>query len=171
MLKVLPILWGRFQSGRGRIASKPSGRAFTLAEVMLAVGLLALLVLTLAGLTLSAIRSNEKAARLDPATEVLESVLDESVYQVTWDSPAGTRASFWGAAGTWQGPLTRTVGGTRYEYTLYANNVPGFAAGNRLKKLDIVLWWWDSRSSGGTRQGYGKMQLEASRVVHETPPP
>lgn len=141
---------------------------------MLAVGLLALVLITLAAAIMAALRSNEKANLLGPATQVAESLMNRTLYQVTTDTPAGTRASFWGAAGQWKGPVTETIGGVDYTYVIYANQVPdagggplgGGGANNHVMKVDLVVWWWNAR----VRQGYGKMEVQATRLVNENGP-
>ncbi|MBI3925132.1 MAG: hypothetical protein HY319_06295 [Armatimonadetes bacterium] len=155
---------------------------FTLIELLLAVLLLTLIILMLVGLTTSALRSEEKAARLGRASDVAESLLARTVYDVQWDLPAGTRSSFWSAAGgtAWLGPTTVTLGGVEYDYTVYADTVADTVGtplgtvsgepGNRVKKVDLVLTWWDSGESGGQRQGYGRLELQATRLVNEVGP-
>jgi hypothetical protein len=137
---------------------------------MLALGLLVMVLLTLIGLTLSAIRSSEKAALLGPATQVSESLMNRTLYQVANDSPPGTKASFWAASGPspWLA-ASETIGGVNYDYVIYANTVSG-AGTNRLKKVDVVVSWWNTSSAAGTRQGYGLMQVHASRLLNEGAP-
>jgi hypothetical protein len=35
---------------------------------------------------------------------------------------------------------------------------------NRVKRVDIVVWWW---SDSGRREGYGRLQQQAFRLVNE----
>ncbi|MEW6277232.1 MAG: prepilin-type N-terminal cleavage/methylation domain-containing protein [Candidatus Eremiobacterota bacterium] len=150
-------------------------RAFTLPELMLAVGLLALVLLTLVGLTTATVRSNHKAALLGPAAAVAESLLDRTLSDVAADIPPGTRDSFWAASGPgpWKSLSPLDQGGVRYEYAIYAHTVadvtgtPVGGASNRVKKVDLVLCWWGSAATAGDRNGYGRMQLSASRLVNE----
>jgi len=147
--------------------SKPG---FTLAEVILAIGLVAVVILTVVGLTLAAIRSNTKAAVLGQATQVSDTLLKETIYGVENDLPPGTRASFWAAAGPWIPPKRVTMGGTEYEYNISVNPVGGFATPNRLAKVELHLFWWDSAAQGGEREGYGRLELHVARLVHEVGP-
>ncbi|MBI3927616.1 MAG: hypothetical protein HY319_18900 [Armatimonadetes bacterium] len=144
---------------------------------MIAIGVLTMILLTLIGLSTSAIRSNEKAALLGPATQVSDSLMNRTLYQVDNDLPAGTAASFWNASGpaAWRGPTQETIGGVSYEYVIYANTVSETGGGplggpvlaNRVKKVDILVWWWGSRATGEVRQGYGRMQVQSTRLVNE----
>lgn len=158
--------------------SRTARSAFTLAECVLALALLTMILLTLVGTTISSLRASEKSALLGPATQVSDSLMNRTLYQVANDLPAGSNASFWGAAGLWRGPIQETIGGVNYEYVIYANTVLDAAGGplggaipnNRVKKVDIRVWWWEARSNNGTRQGYGKMEVQASRLVEEHAP-
>lgn len=148
-----------------------ASRGFTLAELLLAVGLLALVILTLAALITSAIRSNEKGTRTAQAVDVADALLARRLYDVEWDLPPGTRDAFWAASGAWLPPTTATMGGVDYQYTVFADTVAGVGgAGNRLKKVDLVMSWWDSGQGGGQRQGYGRLEVQASRLVSEVEP-
>lgn len=161
-----------------------SRRAFSFTELLLAVGLLSIVVLTLVALTISTLRSNQKAALLGPATQVAETMLNQRLYQVDHDVPAGTRDAFWAASGVWQDSTVDgqlVSGGVTYDYVIYANTVLdpsgvplGTAAGepgNRVKKVDLILWWYDTRAQGGSRQGMGKLELQATRLINESQPP
>ncbi|MCE7870855.1 hypothetical protein DYH09_10800 [bacterium CPR1] len=156
-------------------------RAFTFTELILAVGLLAVLLLTLVALTLSTLRSNQKAALLGPASRAAKTLLNETLYQVELDRPAGTRDSFWSTNGLWRDSAVEgafSSGGIDYQYAIYANTVfdssgapLGKDPGNRVKKVDLVLWWYSTRPQQGYREGMGRLELQASRLVNEIPPP
>lgn len=131
--------------------------------------------MTLVAATITALQSSEKANRLGPATQVSESLMNRTLYQVANDVPAGTKASFWAASGNWRGPLTETIGGVDYQYVISATTLNDADAGgalggpgpsNRVKRVDVVVNWWGTSS----RQGYGKMQVTASRLVNEDGP-
>ena len=154
-----------------------------MAEVVMAVGFLALTVLTLLGLSMATIRSNDKGFSLAPAGKAADRLTEQQIYQVQKDSPPGTRASFWGATGPWRdsaGYGNLTMGGVTYEWTISladlsdTSGVPlGTAAGepgNRAKKVNATVWWSDSRAQGGQRQGYGRMELQATRLINENGP-
>lgn len=135
------------------------------------------MLLTLVALTLSTLRSNQKATLLGPAARAAKTLLNESLYQVEFDRPAGTRYAFWSTNGVWR-DSSLSSGGVDYQYVIYANTVVdssgaplGANLGNRVKKVDLVLWWYNTRPRQGTREGMGRLELQASRLVNETPPP
>lgn len=143
----------------------------------MACGVLALTVLVLLALNLSAIRSNEKAALFEGANRAAESLLAQRLYAVENDLPAGTRNAFWSAtsASPWIPPTTIKLGGVEYEYSITVDTVKGPSGteigtvagepGNRLKKVDVTLKWW-----GGQHNGYGRLELHSTRIVNETTP-
>lgn len=144
----------------------------------MAVGLLTLVLVTLIAAIITTLQSSEKANLLGPATQVSESLMNRTLYQVTNDVPAGTKASFWAASGVWRGPITETIGGVDYEYVISATTLNdadaggplgGPGAGNRVKRVDIAVNWWNSRATN-SRQGQGKMQVTATRLVNEDGP-
>ena len=147
-----------------------SRRGFSLAELVFSILILTLIILTMIGLVTSTVRTEEKAKLLGRAGGVLESIIQQTIYQVDNDSPAGTSTSFWGSSGVWSsGSVVR--GEVTYTFEVSTADVAGFGTpGNRMKKMDVTLWWWNSESSGGARQGYGQMKLQGSRVVTEIGP-
>ncbi len=67
--------------------------AFTLAEMMFAIAILALLVLMTVAAMTSVIKSNQKASLLGGAEPILDGIFQETIYQVDNDVPPGTRDS------------------------------------------------------------------------------
>lgn len=139
-----------------------------------------MIILSLVALTVSSIRSDEKAALIGPAGQVAESVLDRVIYNAERDIPAGNRAAFWAASGTYLTGQQIRLGGVDYTYSVFAETVSdptgvpiGTASGepgNRLKKVDLQLNWFNTAGSAGFRQGYGKMELQITRLVNEVAP-
>lgn len=149
---------------------------------MLGLGLVSLVILTMAAMITSTLRSNQKGISSVPAAQSAESLLDEQLYLMDNDLPPGARAQFWSASGTWKdsssnGALLR--GDQSYDYTIRVstvNDTSGVAAGsvsnepgNRLKKVDLTLWWWGTRPTG-QRVGMGRLEYRSSRIVNEQDP-
>ena len=146
--------------------------AFTLAEILLAAGLITMVLLGLVGLTLGTVRSSQKSADLAAAHQIAKRELDRVIEQSMADS------TFWDQEhlSTPWATDTVTVGTTEYEYEVFAqtlqNPSQGGALGtssspdNRLKKVDIELRWWGDAE----RDGYGKLSVRATRLVNEENP-
>lgn len=149
---------------------------------MLGVGLLTLVILTMTAMLLTTLRSNQKGLTTGPAAQVAENFLDAELYKMDNDTPAGSRALFWSTNGVWKdsnslGQLV--VGGQTYDYRCQISTVvdtTGVAAGsisneagNRLKKVDMSLWWMGARQIG-SRAGMGRLEYTTSRIISEQTP-
>ncbi|MBI3925298.1 MAG: hypothetical protein HY319_07155 [Armatimonadetes bacterium] len=151
--------------GRGK-------KAATLIELVLAVGLLAVALLAVLALAIAAIRSEQKRTDTGTADQVAERQLNREL------AAARTDPAFWSfdyVSPPWKEDSVQ-VDGTWFDFKIYAQTVDnadlggdlGTASGradNRLKKVDIVVWWWDS--SAQARTGYGSLQTRLSRLVSE----
>lgn len=145
-------------------------------EVILGLGIVAVALMALASVAGSATRASQKGMGRSTAVMVAERQLTRHIQLAQNDSPAGAKALFWDAEYPYPNIALATgqepVGPVNFNYALYANTVRdpggvalgGPVANNRLKKVDIVVWWW---SETGTRQGYGQLQYQTSRVVSE----
>ncbi|MGE0492300.1 MAG: hypothetical protein AB7S38_24015 [Vulcanimicrobiota bacterium] len=162
---------------------KVGTRGFTLLEVLLAIGLAAVVVLTLLALGAQSLRASQKSGDSDKALMVADNVLERVVAHVKADDPAGCRDSFWNDAGTapwippWDANTSVTVEGTEYRYTIFTSRVTNQLNGqvlgtgpagsevpdNGLKKVDIVVEWWDEPN--GSHQGYGLLEVRLTRLV------
>ncbi|MFN8606379.1 MAG: hypothetical protein U0931_02530 [Vulcanimicrobiota bacterium] len=157
---------------------KSGTQALSLAEVILSVAILALALLAMLNLIGSALRSSSRTENLAIAGDVAEQQLTRNIYAAINDLPAGSSKKFWDQDYTdlaWrQG--SQQVNHMDFHYAIYAQTLTDAQTGkpagnfNRLKKVDIVVWWMHSSSQGG-RQGYGQLRTGATRLVNELAPP
>lgn len=157
-------------------------RAFSLAEVLLSVGIMAMALVALFNLVGSALKNSSRTENLAVAGDVAEQQLNREIYGALNDQPGGARDDFWKndfVALAWrQG--TRQVNHMDFHYAIYAQTVNDAVTGkpigltsaksNRIKKVDIVVWWMHASPHGG-RQGYGRLRTGATRIVNEMPVP
>ena len=153
-------------------------RAFSLAEVLLSVAILALALLAMFNLIGSALKSSSRTENLAIAGDVAEQQLTRNIYAAVNDQPAGSAKEFWDQDYLdlpWrQG--SQKVNRMDFHYAIYAQTLNDAQSGkpagnnNRLKKVDILVWWMHS-SSQGSRQGYGQLRTGATRLVNELAPP
>ena len=151
-------------------------RAFSLAELLVALGLFAVAILAILGLSISVARGSQEGEDQAVAGTVSRHLLERVVDRVRTDSPPGTAQDFWDnehpASNPWEDDEYES-NNTLYQYRVFAttvNNtlgdpVGGTTPGNRLKKIDIVINWWDSDTT--ERAGYGKLEFRNSRLVSE----
>lgn len=152
-----------------------SRRAFSLAELLVALGLISVAILGLLALSIALAKGNQEGIDKTIGGEVASQLTDRLVAQLRSDTPPGTRSGFWNndyTATPWdQGTFQNN--GTTYNYKLYAETVRdtsgqpvgGGTAGNRLKKVDVYVWWWDSETKA--HQGYGELKVLSTRLVSE----
>lgn len=144
------------------------GPAFSLVEVVLALGLLSVVILALSLLSLSIIRSGTESGDRTTAAAVAESLLSQTLQKAKNDT------NFW--TQNLHAPYleaSATIGGQKYDYVITAETVRDTSgtplgselAQNVLKRVTISLTWFDTRSKD--RQGYGKLSYELTRIVVE----
>lgn len=134
---------------------------FTIAEVLLSLGLLTVVLLTLLGLATQALQSNRK--NLDTAAGQL--VADQALERIVYDAEQSASAAVWGI-NSLTVPMSSTIvtmGSTPYNVTLYANDSLA-VAGRRLKRVRATVIWADAPNG---KAGQGRLQVEAARLVHE----
>ncbi|MFA7482651.1 MAG: type II secretion system protein [Vulcanimicrobiota bacterium] len=140
---------------------------FNLIELMLALTLIAIAALTLVALSFTAVASREKAESISDAMLVAEEQLALAVYSIE-TIPEADHDAFWDNSLT--APFSEgsaRIGPTDYNFRVEATDVPtGTLAPNRLRKLDITVWWW-SENPGEGRVGSGQLSYSASRLVRE----
>lgn len=136
-------------------------------ELLLSLTLITVAALTLVALSFTAVASRQKAESITDAMLVAEEQLALAVHSVE-TLPQAEHADFWDSAQS--APYsegTILIGETDYNFRVTVEDVPtGTAAPNRLRKMDIVVWWW-SESPGEARVGSGQLNYSASRLVRE----
>ena len=151
-------------------------QGFSLAELIIALGLFAVAILSILGLSILIGKASQEADDRTIGSVVASSLADRLIDQLRSDAPPGTRASFWdnefGSANPWEeGTLNND--GTEYQYRILASSVTdssgdpvgGTTPNNRLKKVDISVWWWGDENQ--QHQGYGTLKVISTRLVSE----
>ncbi len=136
-------------------------KGFTIAEILLSLGLLAVVLLTLLGLATQALQSNRK--NLDTAGGQL--VADQALERAVYDAEQSSSAPVWAINSTTvpMSTTTVTLGTTPYSVTLYANDSLTGTTG-RLKRIRASVVWADAPNG---KAGQGQFRVEAARLVHE----
>jgi type II secretory pathway pseudopilin PulG len=134
-------------------------KGFSLAEVLLAVALAAVIVLTLVALSLTSLRGNQKATDLTLAQSAAHQWIEEELYSAQHDSSN----PLW-IANNDQTPyktLQLSVGNARYDLAVYAVDVNDPSVPH-LKRCRLRVAWWGGEQ---TRSGYGNLSTEVTRFV------
>jgi Tfp pilus assembly protein PilV len=149
-----------------------SAAAFTLAEVLIAGFLMTIIILVLIGLSISLLRGTQKASDTTGAQVASEHILNSLIYDVQPGSPS--HGTFW-ASSSFSRPGTYRMNRTDFSYQIDASSVidstgspigSGFAQ-NRLKQVQLSVYWWDSEHQASTREGYGKLEFHTVRLLAE----
>ena len=137
-------------------------------EVLLAMALIAVVVLSVLGIGIGTINGTRKSLDTSAGQLVAETELQRAIYQA--DNNSGD--SLW-AQNSATVPLrtyTSQVGSTAYQVALYAEDVVdtsgnpiGGASVNHAKKVDVLVSWWVASQT--SRSGYGLLQVQNSRLL------
>lgn len=137
-----------------------------MAEIILALALVAVAVMALAALSLRSLQANRKVD--DTLTGQL--VAEQYTERVVYEAESSASAAVWSyssATVPYQTDVAN-MGDTAFNVTMYASDVvdvPGqFISGKRLKHLETRVTWQNAPNGKG---GYGRLQVHASRLVHE----
>lgn len=141
--------------------SPPLRRGFTIAELVFAIGLLALIAVVSIGffvrLTASSTKSGDQAVAVELASRVLEEYSQRD--PAYWALNSGEELST-------HDPETNT---TFYYRLRYRRLSPADARMGDLYRLDVDVSWWapdpSNRHAPATRRDYGKLGLHMSNVV------
>ncbi len=158
------------------MSTHSSARGFSLAELILSIGLFSLAVLALLGLSLSILRTDSKALERSAGTLIADQLLQRTLAQLRNDEPLGSRGAFFGgdhSKAPWsEGTIQNDQ--TEFSYKLYSRPVLDRATGaelsesspgNRLRKVEIHVWW--ASEEGQARQGSGFLEVWTTRLVSE----
>lgn len=157
--------------------------AFTLAEVLLALGLITIAILALLAQDTYLLSSNQKLDDTTIACDVATSALARTTQQIERDQPANRLATAWASNDTLT-PFaigTERVGTTDYSYEVFITDVVNQTNGKilgsgstgtenpdtRLKLLTVSVTWWDQKK-GGSSAARGSLKTEQSKLLKVT---
>ena len=152
---------------------QPSKKGFSLAEVLLAIGLAAVVLLALVGQNTMLLASNQKLDDTTVATDVAYSIIEQLSSEIQTDPVKRNDAFLQNNPTAVFDSGAVTVGNTDYLYEVYLSDVTDTASGaavgsgpagshtTKLKKMDILVNWWADQQ----RQNMGNLSLRVSRLM------
>ena len=149
-------------------------KAFTLGEVLVALGLIAVAILAVLALSISVARTSQEGEDQSVGGLVATQLMDSLIDRLRGDASGVLRKKFLDKDHTSTAFEKGSVenNGTKYDYEIFAETVTktdgnpiGEGMAMRLKKVDVVVSWWDAKDT--ERQGYGKLQFYQTRLVGE----
>jgi prepilin-type N-terminal cleavage/methylation domain-containing protein len=142
---------------------------FSLIELLVALGILATTLVMVVGVFLTVTRATQKSLDLTAGTVVAQSILSREIYEAM--SHDTSRRFFFNKDYSNEPWVrgTERLNQTVFTYLLYANTVMNTGVGNRVKKVDAVVWWWNEEAASvpGAKAGYGFLRSEVTRLVNE----
>lgn len=164
------------------ILSRENRYGFTLSEVLLAMGLVAIALLALIGHSTVLLGAAQKSDDTSVAASVARSHIDRLAQEVLLDQPAGRRDQVFDEndAVTPFHTAAEKVGFTDYAVELFVTDVINTVTAQRLgtgptgaenpntrlKQIQVTIRWWDV--AGEKRAGYGRLELHAARLLKVT---
>ena len=138
-------------------------------ELLVSVGILGTALVMVVGVFLTVTRASQKSLDLTAGTVVAQSVLSRELHGIM--SHEASRRTFFDRdyrTDPWVRGTER-LNQTAFTYLLYANTVMNGDVGNRVKKVDAVVWWWNEEATSvpGAKAGYGFLRSEVTRLVNE----
>ena len=134
--------------------------------------------LSVFALIVQLLKGSEKQSHLSAGTILAEEILTERLERIFANlEPGMTKEDFFALNSPPADPLlgTKVLGNTTYNYRIeHQTLVTGAgsllggdpAQRNRLKKIDISVWWWVNDDTQ-SRSGMGRLKAESSRFINE----
>lgn len=157
---------------------------FSLAEVLLAIGLLAIALLALIGQSTLLAKSSQKVDDSSVAYDVAQSVVERLAQEALLDQPAGRNLLAWQHDSEIEPYLdgSETIGFTEYTWEVYVTNITSDVSGEtlgtgptgaenentRLKLFRVKVEWWGGEAQENRIKGVGKLRVETSRLMKVT---
>lgn len=142
-------------------------------ELMVSIGILATAILLIVGVFTFLFSSSQKSRDLTAGAIAAESFLQEWIegYMSDADTWSGILRDLGKKSGKFTVKTsTSSMNHTNFTYSIYSENLNSLLGTDKpLIKLTIVCQWWDNNSAlpGVTRQGYGQLSVELSRLIYD----
>lgn len=147
---------------------------FSLAEILIGMGMLAVLLLTILLLTASALQGDQKVEARNIGAEVCQSQL-EFLQRSVSDPADPLREEFWTTANGAFVPngqaVTVSSGGTEFAVNFTVLTLQGSSGGpvggdgNRLRQVEATATWWNGEKG---KPGYGQLLVRRTLLFRES---
>ena len=155
------------------MSNKPGG--FSLAELVLSLGLLTVAMVMLSSLFVGLYRGSDKSGNQSTGLNAAETVLNQQIHDIFKGThPTLTKAAFFASNSPpgLSGSLTLSSTEFLYQFdyvTVQSNlgtDLGVGLSGNRLKAVTVTCWWW-GQAANSHRAGLGKLSVQLRRLVNE----
>jgi hypothetical protein len=124
---------------------------FSFLELMVSLSILATSILLVLGLFVHLFNASQKGVDLTAGTVAGESALQEFLYDTPW--PAQRLASPYSG----MVPLNNQS----YLYYIYVQDL-----NTSLKRVDMIVTWWNRSPDKTAKEGYGMLKTEIARLIY-----
>ena len=150
-------------------------KGFSLAELILCLGILATALVFLTSFFISLYRSADKSGNTAAGVHVAETVINQQLHDIFKGThPTLTKTGFF----TTNGPSVTgrlQLASTEFQYQMdfvtvqdavLGGDLGAGLAGNRVKAVTVKCWWWGAGATS-QRSGQGRLSVELHRLVNE----
>jgi prepilin-type N-terminal cleavage/methylation domain-containing protein len=139
-------------------------RGLTLSEIIVALGVMAVVSLTVIGLFSKLLISTQKSSQVVTADLLCKAILEEAVREGPPNWGVGGDFSVNGGKATLYTSEEKKTG---YNYQVQPNRVHTDDKMGELWEVTVnVSWWGDRVDTTRTRQGMGRLSRELTRIVY-----
>jgi len=149
-------------------------KGFSLAELILCLGILATALVFLTSFFISLYHSADKSGNTAAGVHVAETVINQQLHDIYKGThPTLTKTGFFNTNGpSIVGSLQ--LASTEFQYQMDFVTVQNTSGadlgsglpGNRVKSVTVKCWWWGPVSTS-QRTGQGRLSVELHRLVNE----
>lgn len=145
------------------LIAKGGDRALTLAEVIVAIGILALLLISIIALFTQLMASTTKNNLVNLGTLYADRILEQSVKNANPGDPAFSPLRTGEESVISHGDESVTT----FAYRLEANKLSGPDPGEQwMLKVEVQWWHNDPNDPAKSRAGFGKLSTKQQRLVY-----
>lgn len=154
---------------------KNGARAFSLAELVLCLGILAIALISITSLFIGLFRSSDKSSHSATGESVAITVLNKQLHDIFLGlHPTLTKAAFFASDSPPAITGSLVLSNTEYQYQIdhvtiqsavSGGDLGAGLSGNRLKAVTVTCWWWGN--AGSNRAGQGKLMVQTRMLVNE----
>jgi prepilin-type N-terminal cleavage/methylation domain-containing protein len=146
----------------GASLGEPS-RGFSLLELMLSVGLLAVVLLFVIASFTSLLRGGRKSADLTAANFIADALIQKMQADSNFLQSA-LSGTIYGAE---QGQRQKDLNNVVYDYSVTADQIQVSSSPlQNLYQVNVEVWWWGNQAQ--KKLGYGKLYTRLTRIFYES---
>lgn len=139
------------------VTLRSTAAGLTLAEIIIAMALLATLLVTTGGLIARLLAASNKSGDLTAGTEICQRVLDQVVLRGTYDTSTAVIAHRIYTHNDQQA--------SEFTYQVTSSPVAMPAPSPSGYYVVVDTWWWGQAAGGPNRAGMGKLHARLGRLV------